>query len=64
MFLETKVLYHPIYSSSRHGRARTTLDGTPFEQTLGIKSIQQYINAVVNLWLFQKTLGINSSRNP
>jgi hypothetical protein len=31
---------------------------------LGIESIQQYINAVIDLWSFQKTLGINSSGNP
>jgi hypothetical protein len=63
LFLEEEVL-HRLIRPSRYQKDRTKPDGSKVEQTLGIESIQQYINAVVDLWRFQKSLGTNSLPNP
>ncbi|KAJ5110851.1 short-chain dehydrogenase [Penicillium argentinense] len=62
-FLDTEVLNRPL-RSSQYKKDRTRPDGSKVEQTLGSNSITQYINAIVDLWKFQKSIGTNSFPNP
>src|SRR5205085_613354 len=52
--------------TSRYKReaSRTTADGEPIRQTLGISAVKSYIAAIVDLWSFQKSKGINSHPTP
>ncbi|KAJ5449533.1 short-chain dehydrogenase [Penicillium daleae] len=62
-FLDTEVLNRPL-RSCQYKKDRTRPDGSTVEQTLGTNSITQYINAIVDLWTFQKSIGTNSFPNP
>jgi hypothetical protein len=62
-FPDTEVLNRPL-RSCQYKRDRTRPDGSRVEQTLGTNSITQYINAIVDLWKFQKSIGTNSFPNP
>ncbi|KAF2178737.1 hypothetical protein K469DRAFT_802592, partial [Zopfia rhizophila CBS 207.26] len=44
--------------------SRTTVDGEPVRQTLGISTVKGYIAAIVDLWSFQKSKGMNSHPTP
>jgi hypothetical protein len=59
-FLNDRVLGREI-RASRYTKARTTADGVPVRQTLGIGAVKGY---VVDLWPFQKSKGLNSHSNP
>jgi hypothetical protein len=50
--------------ASRYTKARTTADGAPVRQTLGISAVKGYVAAIVDLWSFQKSKGLNSHANP
>ena len=49
---------------SRYVKMRTNAEGVPIKQTLGISAIKGYIVAVVDLWSFQKSKGINAHPSP
>jgi len=61
--LNERVLAREI-RSSRYVKNRINAEGVPIKQTLGISSIKGYIAAVIDLWSFQKSKGINSHPNP
>jgi hypothetical protein len=50
--------------ASRYTKARTTADGVPVRQALGISVVKGYVAAIVDLWSFQKSKGLNSHSNP
>jgi len=63
-FMNERVLPRSL-RASRHKRENcTTADGKPIPQTLSIGSIKAYVAAIVDLWSFQKTKGINTHPNP
>jgi hypothetical protein len=62
-FLNDRVLGREI-RASRYTKARTTADGVPVRQTLGISAVKGYVAAIVDLWSFQKSKGLNSHSNP
>ena len=61
-FLNDRVLAREI-RASRYVRGRTTADGAPVRQTLGISAVKAYVAAVVDLWSFQKSKGLNPHPN-
>ena len=50
--------------ASRYVKGRTTADGAPVQQTLGISAVKAYVAAVIDLWSFQKSKGLNPHPNP
>lgn len=62
-FLNDRVLGREIWAS-RYTKWRTTADGAPVRQTLGISAVKGYVAAIVDLWPFQKSKGLNSHPNP
>jgi hypothetical protein len=62
-FLNDRVLGREI-RASRYTKWRTTADGAPVRQTLGISAVKGYVAAIVDLWSFQKSKGLNSHPNP
>jgi hypothetical protein len=62
-FLNDRVLGREI-RASRYTKARTTADGVPVRQTLGISAVKGYVAAIVDLWSFQKSKDLNSHSNP
>ncbi|EDN08097.1 predicted protein [Histoplasma mississippiense (nom. inval.)] len=64
-FLEEKVLCRPLQGSVyKSKRARTDRDGNTVLQTVGKSTVKLYVAAVVDLYRFQKSRGINSSDHP
>jgi len=62
-FLNDRVLVREI-RASRYVKGRTTADGAPARQTLGISAVKGYVAAIVDLWSFQKSKGLNPHPNP
>ena len=62
-FLNDRVLAREI-RASRYVKGRTTADGVPVRQTLGISAVKAYVAAIVDLWSFQKSKGLNPHPNP
>ena len=62
-FLNDRVLAREI-RASRYTKARTTADGIPVRRTLGMSTVKSYVAAIVDLWPFQKSKGLNSHPNP
>ena len=62
-FLNDRVLGREI-RTSRYTKWRTTVDGASVRQTLGISAVKGYVAAIVDLWSFQKSKGLNSHSNP
>jgi hypothetical protein len=62
-FLNDRVLTREIWAS-RYVKGRTTADGAPVRQTLGISAVKAYVAAIVDLWSFQKSKGLNPHTNP
>ncbi|EDN08635.1 predicted protein [Histoplasma mississippiense (nom. inval.)] len=61
-FLEEKVLCRPLQGSVyKSKRARTDRDGNTVLQTVGKSTVKLYVAAVVDLYRFQKSRGINFS---
>jgi hypothetical protein len=50
--------------ASRYVGKRTDADGGPVKQTLGISAVKGYVAAIVDLWSFQRSKGINTHPNP
>jgi Centromere DNA-binding protein complex CBF3 subunit, domain 2/Transcriptional activator of glycolytic enzymes len=64
-FLRDKVLNREIRDSRYKRKAsRTTVEGEQIRQTLGIGAINSYVAAIVDLWSFQKSKGINTKPHP
>ncbi|KAL1989509.1 hypothetical protein VTN49DRAFT_6706 [Thermomyces lanuginosus] len=49
---------------SRHYQERTDENGEPVVQTLGLASIKAYKSAIVSLWNYQRSQGINPHGHP
>ena len=62
-FLSECVLAREI-RGSRYTKRRATTDGIPIQQTLGISAVKGYVTAIVDLWSFQKSKGMNTYPNP
>jgi len=63
-FLNERVLDREIRPSRYKKRRRTTEHGAPSRQTLGISAVKAYVAAIVDLWSFQKSKGLNSHSTP
>jgi hypothetical protein len=63
-FLNERVLDRQLRASRYKKENRTTADGEPVRQTLGISAVKSYIAAIVDLWSFQKSKGMNSHPTP
>jgi hypothetical protein len=50
--------------ASRYVKGRTTANGAPVRQTLGINAVKTYVAAIVDLWSFQESKGLNPHPNP
>lgn len=50
--------------ASRYVKKRADVDGGPVKQTLGTSAIKGYVAAIVDLWPFQKSKGIDAHPNP
>lgn len=62
-FLNNHVLARKI-RPSRYIKRRTTADDALTKQTLGISTGKAYVAAIVDLWSFQKSKGLNMHPNP
>ena len=62
-FLNDRVLDREI-RPSRYKKGRRTADGAPVKQTLGISAVKTYVAAIVDLWAFQKSKGLNPHATP
>ena len=62
-FLNDRVLAREI-RASRYVKGRTTADGAPVRQTLGVSAVKAYVAAIIDLWSFQKSKGLNPHPNP
>jgi hypothetical protein len=58
-FLNDRVLA-PEIRASRYTKGRTTADGAPVRQTLGMSAVKSYVAAIVDLWYFQKSKGFSA----
>jgi len=62
-FLKKNVLGREL-RPSRYVKARTDQHGKVVKQTVGRSVIQCYSSAIVDLWAFQKSSGVNSHPHP
>jgi hypothetical protein len=62
-FLHDCVLAREI-RGSRCVKKRTNAEGAPIKQTLGTSSVKGYVAAIIDLWSFQKSKGMNTYPNP
>ena len=62
-FLNDRVLAREIWASP-YVKGRTTANGAPVRQTLGINAVKAYVAAIVDLWSFQERKGLNPHPNP
>ncbi|KAL3258479.1 hypothetical protein ABHI18_006016 [Aspergillus niger] len=62
-FLKEEVLSREV-RSCRYKKHRTTEEGEPIIRTLGKSSVQSYVSAIIDLWSYQKSSGINPNPNP
>jgi hypothetical protein len=62
-FLNNHVLAGEI-RPSRYTKRRTTADNALTKQTLGVSTVKAYVAAMVDLWSFQKSKGLNMHPNP
>ena len=62
-FLNDRVLTRDIRVSRHKRENRTTVDGEPIKQTLGIHAVKAYVSAIVDLWSFQRSKGLNPHPN-
>ncbi|KAF2180995.1 hypothetical protein K469DRAFT_591049 [Zopfia rhizophila CBS 207.26] len=63
-FLNDRVLDREIRGSRYKRESRTTVNSEPVQQTLGISAVKGYIAAIVDLWSFQKSKGMNVYPTP
>lgn len=64
-FLNERVLDREIRGSRyKKRKQRTTADGKPIRQTLGISAVKSYVASIVDLWSFQKSKGMNPNPSP
>ena len=64
-FLNERVLDRELRTSRYTKKVnRTTADGELVRQTLGPSAIKSYVAAIVDLWSFQKSKGINTHPTP
>jgi hypothetical protein len=64
LFLTQKVLTREIRKSRYKRGNRRNLEGEVIKQTLGISAIKLYVAAIVDVWSFQKSQGINPYPSP
>jgi hypothetical protein len=62
-FLNNRVLAREI-RALQYMKVRTTTDSVPVRQTLGISAVKAYVAAIIDLWSFQKSKGLNPHTNP
>lgn len=63
-FLRERILDREIRPSRYTREQSQSSDGSTARRTLGLASIDQYVNALVDLWRFQKDVGANPYRSP